>query len=87
MGSEIAASKVSGKPVLHLWTNGTLPLTKLQVIKNGRLLVSVDARQTEEHLEATDDHFDAGRPNFYYAQVIQRDYEMAWSSPVFVGDW
>jgi len=87
MGSEIAGPQISNKPVLRLWTHGTLPLTKLQIIKNGRLLASMDARRIEEQIEITDDQFDASRPNFYYAKVIQRDYEMAWSSPVFTADY
>ena len=84
MGSEIEASKLGDKPVLRLGTKGTVPMSKLQVVKNGRLLVSVDARETEEDLEIADEQFDACRPNFYYAKVIQRDHEMAWSSPIFV---
>ena len=62
-------------------------MTKLQIIKNGHLLASVDARRIAEQIEVTDDQFDASRPNFYYAKVIQRDYEMAWSSPIFTGHW
>ena len=36
-------------------------------------------------VEWTDAEFDPGRPNVYYARVVQVDRESAWSSPIWVG--
>lgn len=84
MGQEIAVQDLPERPKLQISARGTTALTKLQIVKNGRLLTSVDVRQVQEELEIIDDRFDPRRPNFYYAKVTQRDGEMAWSSPIFI---
>ncbi|HWI65557.1 MAG TPA: hypothetical protein VNT75_27330, partial [Symbiobacteriaceae bacterium] len=87
MGRELSAGQVGRKPLLTADVTGTTHLTRLEIIKNGRIVWRHDCYEDTYNHDAVawvDEQFEPGRENYYYFKVTQRDGELAWSSPIWV---
>ena len=70
-------------PRLYVHVIGTAPLQSVTIVKNNQDYVRKDV----DGWECEFSHDRTGKPgdtDFYYVRVIQRDGEMAWSSPIWV---
>ena len=85
MGEEFTLpSDSDGTRRLTVKANGTAPIDKVEIVKNGRVLFSksgdgaldVEFIHTDKEAERHTD--------YYYAHVAQTDREQAWSSPIWV---
>ena len=83
MGAELPAG-TSGR--LNLRVRGTAPLARVMLVRPGGDTV-IGTEAASAALEATVDIApDPKRPwEYLYVQVVQRDGEMAWSSPIWIG--
>ena len=80
MGEEI---EVSGTPELAVAVEGTGPIAQIDVIKNSKIVYSVNPGTPRAHFTYRDDAFD-GADSYYYVRVMQTDKNMAWASPIWV---
>ena len=81
MGSELPA----GSPAaFECFARGTSRIEKMMVIKNGQAVVSFPVDMVEEERTWVDPDPGEG-PAYYYLKVMQRDGELAWSSPIWIG--
>ena len=85
MGSEIS---VASPPRLTLFVRGTADLQAIELVRQGfvfdnRWFAEGD-QQREAQMEWVDDLLIPGETQYYYVRVIQRDGNMAWSSPIWV---
>jgi hypothetical protein len=86
MGSEIAALSGAERPRLRIGVEGTNGLKEIRIVKNGRVVHTEWPHGLFAHdLEWEDAAYEAGTPACYYVRVVQKDYESAWSSPVWIG--
>jgi hypothetical protein len=77
MGGEIQHQN----PTVHVVVNGTAPIDRLSVIHDGH---EVYSKSGGTSLECSY-RVPVTKPRSYcYARILQRDGEMAWSSPVFI---
>ncbi len=81
MGSEIRASSGEQR-VIEAEVTGTAPLDRLELVRDGEVIVTQDCRGTAESLRVED--VEPHGSCFYYLRVFQTDGEMAWSSPVWI---
>ncbi|MGD9497448.1 MAG: CehA/McbA family metallohydrolase [Armatimonadota bacterium] len=81
MGGEITARDGQGR-IIEAQVTGTAPLDRLELVRNGEVVVSHQCRGMTETFRARD--VDAEGSAFYYLRVFQTDGEMGWSSPVWV---
>ena len=81
MGSELP----EGTPaVFECHVRGTCALTRMVVVKNGKARTSFPVETAEErHTWVDPDGPEGGA--YYYLKAVQRDGEMAWSSPIWIG--
>ncbi len=97
MGSELPAMQVGRHPRLEVQVAAPSPLERVQVIRNGRVVHTVQPDEEETALRfawvesepspwAAADALPGphGPSTYYYVKVIQQDGEMAWSSPIWV---
>lgn len=83
MGSELPAFR--GAPRLDVRVRGTNGLDYLEVVRNGRPLLTVPCHGAWEYeLSYTDQGYDGG-PASYFVKAVQVDREAAWTSPIFLG--
>jgi len=86
MGSELAALDPGRAPTVTLSCTGANGIDHVRIVKNGRVVLTAACHgEWRADLEWTDAAYDRGRPNWYYARVVQIDRESAWSSPVWIG--
>jgi hypothetical protein len=88
MGEEYARTETGG-PVLHVEAAGEGEIDRVEIVKFAEGLprpfpVIFTARPKDWRYagDFTDPAFD--RPSLYYVRVVQKDLEMAWSSPIWV---
>jgi hypothetical protein len=85
MGSEIV---VDSQPRISADIRGTAELHVVQLVRSGSAFFSRSFGELlsthDAHLEIVDDVIEPGDSHFYYLRVVQRDGNMAWSSPVWV---
>jgi Protein of unknown function (DUF3604) len=81
MGSAI---EHPGRPLLRVEARGSAPIERLSVVQDGRE-VHATAGEGDDASAACTVRLELTAPQSYcYARVLQRDGEMAWSSPVFI---
>ncbi len=80
MGDEF---KTSRKPVLQFRVIGTKPVTKVDVIRDSKVVKSYEPKQAEVKEEWTDPEPLEG-VHYYYIRVTQEDGELAWASPMWI---
>ena len=80
LGSEI---RTSGSVTLSASVAGTSPIRTVRVVKDGKIVYSLDPRSDRAAFELVDP---GGAPDgsYYYLDLIQVDGEKAISSPVWV---
>jgi len=91
MGEEIS---VTGVPRLRVKLIGTDVLSRVDVIKNNRFVYTHSPGErpqagslrhtTELAFTFEDRELKPGESCYYYVRAIQRDNEIAWSSPIWV---
>jgi hypothetical protein len=80
MGEEI---EIAGTPELTVAVEGTGPIEQIDIVKNSKIVYSVNPGTRTAHFTFRDDAF-SGDDSYYYARVIQSDKNMAWASPIWV---
>jgi hypothetical protein len=80
MGDEFALA--NALPI-RVKVRGTRALSKVDVIKDSKVVYSTAPRQQSVQFEFTDKDSVAGR-HYYYVRVQQDDMTLAWSSPLFI---
>lgn len=80
MGAEI---KLEGPRQIEAHIVGTAPFAYIAVLKNNQIIHCVGAGETEVDIALTD-RTDLTPGDFYYLRVVQRNGELAWSSPIWV---
>jgi len=78
LGSELLASKRK----LNIYCIGTCIIFKIEVIKNNRIIYTMESKSPECNFSIYD--IPEKKEDFYYIRIIQQDTEMAWSSPIWV---
>jgi len=84
MGSEIPSRKIKDMPRITIEVLGTFDIKKVQIIKNGDVIFTKWGHGIHETVEFKDKNFDPDATSWYYAKVIQKDYEVAWASPIWI---
>jgi hypothetical protein len=83
MGEKIAAA--DGKPVtVTVNTRCPADIDRIEVCRNNTFIYSTQPQGTQAAFEFVDPAPVPGR-SYYYVRVIQKDNEIAWSSPVWLG--
>jgi hypothetical protein len=72
-----------GEPVkLEMKIAGTGPLERIDIIKDSRVVKTIEPKVTEYKGEWSDEKADG--KHYYYVRVLQKDKAMAWGSPMWV---
>jgi hypothetical protein len=80
MGDALAAA---APPVLHVKVMGTGPLDAVEIIKDGKFVYKAAPASKDAEFDFTETASGAGE-SWYYVRVMQKDRNMAWSSPIWV---
>jgi hypothetical protein len=70
-------------PVLHVKVLGTAPIEAVQIIKDGKFVYKREPNTKTSEFDFTDTAAGAGE-SWYYVRVMQKDRNLAWSSPIWV---
>ena len=62
---------------------GTAPVQRVSVIRDNRIVHTVDGEGPEVSFQYTDREKSAGT-SYYYLRIEQKDGQLAWSSPIWV---
>ena len=85
MGSDLL---IDGRPRISATVRGTAELEVVQIVRSGKAFFSRsygdEIHTHDAHIEIVDHVIEPGESHYYYFRVIQRDGNMAWSSPVWV---
>ena len=73
----------SGIPRIVVKIRGTGPIDKVDIVKNKQFVLSKSPGGAEFELRYQDNETQPGE-SYYYVRVIQKDGQMAWSSPIWV---
>jgi hypothetical protein len=85
MGEEYAIEKdTPPERLLTVKAYGTVPVAMVEIIKNGRELVSRPGHGALDVEFAHHDPEAERETDYYYVHVLQEDGEQAWSSPIWV---
>jgi hypothetical protein len=87
MGRELTPAQAGARPHLTATVEGTTHLTRVEIVKNGRLAWRAECLEEDYNrhtLDWVDEQFDPAHENYYYCKVSQRDGEMAWASPIWI---
>jgi hypothetical protein len=84
-GNHFMGESVSPKTALPITARveGTGPLTRVSIVKNGRVVYAPEAVGQATRFTYTDRAPERGT-SYYYLRVEQQDGQIAWSSPVWV---
>ena len=80
MGDEFSTD--AALPVV-VKAQGTAPIERIDLLKDGQVIHSVQPATATGEWEFPDTDFDL-KPHFYYVRLLQEDGMIAWSSPFFV---
>jgi len=86
MGEHFMGDLVSSAgplPPLRIKARGTGIISKVDVIKDGKVIHTAEPDQQQVSLEYQDEDLD-NRRHYYYVRLLQKDGMIAWSSPLFV---
>jgi len=81
MGDVLSSSGLL--PLLRVKARGTSIISKVDMLKDGKVIHSAEPNQQEVELEYQDPGADGGR-HYYYVRLMQKDGMIAWSSPLFI---
>jgi hypothetical protein len=72
-----------GRPQVSLTCRGTTGIDHIRIVRNGHVVLTHPCHgEHEAAIEWEDTTWDGTAPISYYARVVQRDRESAWSSPI-----
>jgi hypothetical protein len=77
MGEEVV---VASPPRLEVQVAGTAPLSRVELIRSGLVVLTRESDDLDLTLAWQEDGVHVG---YYYVRVTQKDGEMAWSSPIW----
>jgi hypothetical protein len=80
MGDEFAMKQAEP---MRVKVRGTRPVAWVEVLKDGKVIYSVQPKKQDVSFQFTDTGDVAGR-HYYYVRLQQDDRMTAWSSPFFV---
>ena len=83
MGSEITWTASKGSVPLVIRAIGCDEIVSVEIIRNGEQIIKEKAEGVFVHYLLKDSQPQSGT-SWYYARVLQKDGNMAWSSPVWV---
>ncbi len=72
------------RPVLTANIIGTGELTRVDVVRNGQFIYTVDPDGKDYAFTFADADLDVGAEAYYYLRCVQANNELAWSSPIWV---
>ena len=81
MGEEFS---LAGKPTLVIHARGTVPIVKLEIVRNNQYVYSTAPNTAKVDLKWTDVDPSTDRVSYYYVRVQQSDTSLAWSSPFWI---
>lgn len=70
-------------PKFNIWVKGTAELSEIQVIKNSEVIYKLSVNGTNSLFQIFEDINWIDKDTYYYLKVIQKDGELAWSSPIY----
>jgi hypothetical protein len=79
MGSEITAAR---PPEFRVEVEGTAPLARVELIRDGRVVLSRQPGFASDRFTFVDR--DTPASAWYYVRAIQQNRHAAWSSPIWV---
>jgi hypothetical protein len=77
------AFETATAPVLHVKTLGTSDIASVEIIKDGRFIYRTEPGSSTAEFDYSDTAAAPGQ-SWYYVRVIQKDRNLAWSSPVWI---
>ena len=80
MGDALATSK---QPVVQARVIGTVPIARVVLIKNNKIVYTVSPATKEVRFDYRDDSAVPGE-SYYYVRAEQSDGSLAWGSPIWV---
>ncbi len=80
MGEEV---ELAGTPELAVAVEGTGPIAQIDVIKNSKIVYTVNPGKQTARFTFRDDAYHR-EDSYYYMRVIQADKNMAWASPIWI---
>ncbi len=83
MGSEIDIKSSSISRDIRVFAAGTSIISRIDIIRNGKILHQRNPESTECELLYVDEE-SINSDSYYYVKIIQADGEMAWSSPIWI---
>jgi len=83
MGSIISSKS---KREIRFAVAGTDVLTKIEIIKNNKVIFSESSDNEFFNSAFSDDSVSERREDFYYLKITQADGELAWASPIWVNN-
>ncbi len=72
-----------GKPKIEIAVEGTAPVERVEVIRNNQFVFESKPGTASVKLTYVD-NAPGTRQNYYYVRVLQRDGQIAWSSPMWI---
>jgi hypothetical protein len=80
MGDEFRSTAA---PTLQIKVGGTQPIAKIDILKDSKVVHTVNPNQADYEGNWTDPQPEAGA-HYYYIRVQQVDNQLAWSSPMWI---
>ncbi|MGE0760927.1 MAG: hypothetical protein AB7O38_28205, partial [Pirellulaceae bacterium] len=74
----------TGPPRLRVHAVGTGPLAEVVVVKDDRVVYSLQPPGNEVRFEFVDMEARPGTESYYYVRVVQADRQIAWASPMWI---
>jgi hypothetical protein len=81
MGDEFDTAE---PPTLKIMAQASLPLAKVDVIRDNKYVFTSQPGETEIELDYTDSDAQPNEPHYYYVRVQQQDGNLAWASPMWI---
>jgi hypothetical protein len=82
MGDAIQAA---APPAIHVKVMGTAPIESVEIIKDGKFVYRTEPNAANAEFDFSDaGGIAASGESWYYVRVMQKDRQMAWSSPIWV---
>jgi hypothetical protein len=83
MGSEITVPEKTSPRTISAKVEGTANIACVELVRNNVDILRKESKGRKTEINFVDQE-NIGNTCFYYLRVTQQDYEMAWSSPVWV---
>jgi hypothetical protein len=81
LGKEV---EVEASPEFRVVIQGTAPLRKIQIVKNGQFVHTATPQRPTDSFHYVDHDLQPGQQAYYYVRCEQEDERYGWSSPIWV---